>query len=150
MRRGVKQGLGCKQEERQDWRQGREIPDPARVDSGSPGSQWGQFEARLVVGVTQTQVQGPWRRPGWTQSMYDTAQTRILMGLQAEGAWAGAQVRLVRATKPCWNSQGPDNIFIFPVTSASGRLCITLLKKWANILMQLNFRKQCFIWTFLQ
>ena len=30
------------------------------------------------------------------------------------------------------------------------RLCITLLKKWANIQMQLNFRRQCFIWTILQ
>lgn len=118
MRWGDEQGLGCNQE-RQDWRQGTEIPDPTRVDPGSPGSQSGQLEARLVIGLTITQVQRPCRKPGWAQSMYDTIQSRILLGPRTEGVWLGAQVRLVRATKPCWSPQGPGNIFIFPTTSAS-------------------------------
>lgn len=119
MRRGDEQGLGCNQEETQDWRQGGMIPDPARVDPGSPGSQWGLLEVRLVAGLIVTQVQGPCRRPGWAQPMYDTAQTRILLGPRTEAAWLGTQVRLVRATKLFWSPQGPDNIFIFPTTSGS-------------------------------
>lgn len=76
----------------------------------------GQAGCRANYNTGPSSMQETWLG---TAYRHGTDETRILLDPWTDRAWLGAQVGLVRATKPCWSSQGPDNIFVFLTTSGS-------------------------------